>query len=173
MLARPVVPRLRHRELIVGRRRHEQAKRLVRIDDLGAHAVALEVGEAPVHVASAGRVVAEFAIAVVIGGARLRDIEPPRAPSVHDEIPSAVALDDMWRAVPERFRNALVELRRLLHVRVGRDDLVHRFSLPQRAQAPIIALRPIGVENAGDASPRTDESCGALPGSGGTLPVTG
>ena len=140
VLARPVVPRLCDRELVVRRRRHEQTKRLVRIDDLGAHAVALQVGEAPLDVAPAARVLAELAVAVVFGGAGLGDIEPPGTPPVHDVIPSAVSLHDMWRPVPERFRDALVELGWLLHVRIGRDDLVHLSSQGPRGSGRISSL---------------------------------
>ena len=89
---------------------------MVRIDDLGAYAVALEVGQAPVDVAPAARVVAELAVAIVIGGARIGDIEPPRTAPVDDEVAPPVALDDARCPVPEGFRDAFVEIRRLLHV---------------------------------------------------------
>ena len=79
-------------------------------------AVALEVGQAPVDVASAARVVAELAVAIIIGGARIGNIEPPGTPPVDDEVACAVALDDARCPVPEGFRDALVEIGRLLHV---------------------------------------------------------
>ena len=148
VLHRPVVPRLRDRELIVRRRRHEQVERPVGIDDLGGDAVALQVGETPVDVPSFGRVLAEFAIAVVLGGARIGDVEPPGAPPVDDEVARPVALDDARRAVAERLRKALEDLGGLLHVRIGRDDLVHRYPPPGTAQVRIIALPPIRVEDA-------------------------
>ena len=161
VLARPVVPRLRDRELVVRRRRHEQAQRLVRIDDLGAHPVAREVGEAPVDIAPAARIVTELAVAVVVGDARVGHVEPARAPPVDDEIARAVALDDARRAVAERLRDALVELGRLLHVRVGRDDLVHR-SLPSSWARRGLSWRSVGYESrTGEAALRTDLACTA------------
>src|SRR5206468_10911427 len=72
-------------------------------------------------------VLSELALPLLLGDAGLGDVEPPGSLAVHDpELPAVPVLDSRRARPVARIDTLLVERRRLLDVRVGRDDPIRR-----------------------------------------------